>query len=247
MLRVQGAAELGRITPEGTIRARGFFEAAHKADPNWARPLAGIAGTHYYDARYGWSSSRDNSIAAGIEYAERAIKMDPEEPFGYVVSRGFYTLLGKYDEALKIIENAATLAPNDQMVLGNLAAQFMYMDQIDEAVRISNQMVRLGPNPHIAFERVRGLTLMLAGREDQAIEVFEDLVRREPKWWDGRIHLAAAYANAGRLDQARIITKKILEQDPTHTASYYVSVHFFQNPERTEWLRALFLKAGLPK
>jgi len=43
--------------------------------------------------------------------------MDPDEPFGYVVSRGFYTLLGRYDEALKIIEKAATIAPNDLSVV----------------------------------------------------------------------------------------------------------------------------------
>lgn len=247
LLRVQGAGELGRITREGSIHARALFEAAHKADPNWARPLAGIAGSHYYDARYCWSSSRDDSIAAGVEYAERAISMDPDEPFGYVVLSRLHALLGKFDDALRTVEKAVTIAPNDQLALGALGAQLMYMDQIDEAVRISNRMVRLGPNPHIALQRTRGLTLMLAGRNDQAIEVFENLVRREPKWRDGHILLAAAYANAERLDQAQTITKQVLEQDPAYTASNYISIHVFRNPERIEWLRRLLLKAGSPE
>ena len=247
LLRVQGAGELGRITREGSIHARGLFEAAHKADPDWARPLAGIAATHYYDARYGWSSSHDKTIAAGIDYAERAIAMDPDEPFGYVVLSRLYTLLRKYDDALRVAKKAATIAPNDQLAIGSLAAQFMYMDEIDEALRISERMVRLGPNPHIALERTRGLTLMLAGRNDQAIEVFEKLVRREPKWRDGHILLAAACANAGRLDHARTVTRKILEQEPACTASDYVSVHVFRNLERTEWLRDLLIQAGLPE
>jgi len=247
LLRVQAANELGRVTREGSIRARNLFAAAHKADPQWARPLAGIAASHYYDARYGWSSSRDNSIEIGIEFAERATAMDPEEPFGYTVLRCFYTLLGKHKEALEIIEKALTFAPNDQLVLGNLASQFMYMDKIDDAVRTFGRTMRLGSNPHIALQRTYGLTLMLAGRNDQAIDILEKLVQREPNWRDGRVHLAAAYANAGRFDLARTITKQVLEENSADNASYHSSAHYFQNPERNEWLRNLFIKAGLPE
>jgi adenylate cyclase len=246
LLWVQGRGEARRFTREGNVRALELFEAAHRADPNWARPLGSMAKSHYFEARDGWSVSRQESIARGIECAERAIAMDPEEIFGYEALRGLNLLRGNYSKALSLAEKAATLAPNDVSAVGTLAAQLTFMGEAERAVEVFERAVRLGPIVQKPYQRIFGIALHLAGRTDHAITVLEALARQEPEWAEGLAQLAAAYADAGRIDAAQATTNKILERDPRYTASRYLALVLFQDAKHTEWLRALLLKAGLP-
>jgi len=247
LLRVQGAAELNHVTPNCNARARAFFAAAHRADPHWARPLSSLASCDFYDARNGWSASREESIAMGIEDAKRATEMDPNDPFGYVMLKLFNLLLGNYDEALVLIRKAVSLAPNDTMALGNLATQLLFMNQVDRAIEIYERVLRMAPMVPTFHQRHYGLALHVLGRTDRAITVLEKLARFEPKYLEGLVQLAAVYVSAGRIDAARATVEKIREQDPTYSSSTYISnAIYFQDAEQTEWLRALLIEAGLP-
>jgi hypothetical protein len=53
--------------------------------------------------------------------------------------------------------------------------------------------------------------------------------------------------SAGRINAAQATVREILEQDPAYSVSDYLAATFFQNSERTEWLRTLLFKAGLPE
>lgn len=246
LLRVQGASELGQMTRDGAVRARALFEGAHKADPNWARPLGGIAGCDFFEARYGWSASREGSLAHGIEYAKRAIAMDPNEPYSYVVLRGINTLLGNHDEALALIEKAISLAPNDQFVVGIFASQFLWMDDAARAIEVFERAERLGPIFARWHQRLYGLALNLAGRTDKAIAVLEKLAREEPEWSLGLAELAAAYVSVGRTSDAQTTIKKVLEQDPTYTASRHSLDYLFIHNGLAACLRNRLVEAGLP-
>lgn len=247
LLNDQATAEIDDVTQEGAVRARELYEAAREVDPAWARPLSGLAVCHYCHARYGWSASREDSIALGIGLAEQAIAMDPEEPAGYMALRGFNLLLGKPDKALSLVQKAVSLTPNDFAVVGLLAATLAYMDEAPRALQAFDRARRLAPVFPRWFHRMYGLALHLADRTDQAIAVFEDLARQEPQWSLGLAQLAASYASVGRIDAAKATTKEILDSDPTYTVSRELALVGFPSEHRMEWLRALLVRAGLPE
>jgi len=247
LLRVQGANELAKMTPHGIIRARQLFEGARTADPQWARPLAGIAHCYYYEARFGWGLPRQDSIARGIDYAEQAIAMDPEESFGYQALRGLNLLLGKHDEALTFAKKAVELAPNDQLANGALAATRMFREEFAAAIETFERVMRLGPSVNRMFRRGFGLTLLCAHQTDRAVLILEKLARQEPEWTEGLVQLAATYASVGRLEEASSTVEKILSCDPTYTTSRYLGLLQFKSPKRNEWIRELLIKAGLPE
>jgi len=247
LLRVQATEELGKYTRKGTIRARPLFEGAHRVDPNWASPLAGIAFTHYVEARFGWSASREASIASAIDFAERAIAIDPDETFAYVALRAVHVLLGNYEKALSFIEKAVSLAPNDQITVGNLAVQLLYMDDARRAVDFFERTKSLGPDLPNFFKRAFAMSLQLVGQTDRAIEVLEKRLETETDWTLGLTQLAACYVDANQIEEARGTVQKILEHDPRYTITRYLAIVHFQNPERTEQLRTLLLTAGMPE
>jgi len=248
LLRVQAAAELGHVTRDRNARARSLYAAAHRCDPTWARPVSGLSSCDFFDARNGWGTSRDKSIQAGIMYAERATAMDPDDPFGYVMLRLFKVLVGEYDEALSLIEKAVSLAPNDPMALGNLGAQLIWMDNVEQAIEALERVMRLAPIAPTFHQRYYGLALQITGQTERAVGVLEKLAKYAPDYLEGLVQLAAAYVSAGRIDAAQATVGKIQVQDPTYTTSdYLTSAIYFQNPQRTNWLRELLVKAGLPE
>ena len=247
LLRVQGTAEMHHMTQESNARARALFVASHRADPNWARPLSAIASCDFYDARNGWSASRQQSIEIGLEYATRATEMDPKDPFGYVMLKLFNVLLGNHDEALAYSRKAISIAPNDPMALGNLGAQMIWIDEADRAVEIFERLFASTPIVPSFHHRHFGVALQVLGDTDRAVSVLENLVQNEPRYIEGLVQLAAAYMGVGRLDSALATVRKIRNQNPAYTASDYVSMAVpFRDPEKTEWLRSLLIKAGLP-
>ena len=246
LLRVEGAIELAKFTREGIVRARDSFEAAHRADPNWARPIAGIAYTHYYEARYGWSPSRKQSIEIGLENARSAVTMDPNEAFGYQALRSLNLLLGNYDEALKFAKMSASLAPNDMLAVGTLAVTLMFMDEPAEALETFERAMSLTPNVPRFYLRWYGFALHLAGDTERAISVLEELTRNEPDWADGLTQLAAVYETAGRHEDAKNVVATILKRDRGYTASRYLALTHFANKDRTDWMQGLLISAGLP-
>lgn len=247
LLRLQGRAELNRVTPEGTVRARAFFKAASEADPDWAGAVGGLAFCHYCDARYGWSASREDSIALGAELAERAVAMDPEDPGGYLVLRGLSLLQGKPRRALALAEKAVSLAPNDYAAVGLLAATLTYLDEAPRALKVFERATRLAPTLPRWFYRMQGMAYHLAGRTEPALETLEALARREPDWCQGLAQLAAAYVSAGRQAAAEAATQRILELDPTYSAARELALVSFPGKRRTAWLRRLLIRAGLPE
>ena len=90
LLSVQASTEGFKFTPEGNNNARELYQAAHEADPNWANPLAGLAWTYREAVRRGWSTSKGDDRRRGIELAQEAIGMDPDDPFGYMQLGNLY-------------------------------------------------------------------------------------------------------------------------------------------------------------
>ena len=247
LLRVRGTAEMGRVTRDSLVRARELFEAAHKADPHWARPLASIAACDFYEARNNWSNSYEESIKVGIARAEKAIELNPEDPFGYSILRVLNALYGNHEKALSFAKMSVSLAPNDQVAVANLGAQLIWMDETKRAVETFARAMRLAPIAPNWMLRNYGLALLVAGQIDRAIAMLKELTRREPSYHMGCALYAAAQAKAGQIDAAKATTANILDQDPSFTVSDFLVAVFFRNAERTEWLRGLLVEAGLPE
>ena len=145
LLKIEAHGEFATFTREGMIRARELYEASHHADPDWARPLAGLASVDWYEAKQGWSVSREASIQSGIKLAQQAIEMDPDEPQGYQTLGNLYALNGQGERAIALRRKAVELAPNDLAAVAGLATRLKDFGGEQEAVKLFEQAMRLSP------------------------------------------------------------------------------------------------------
>ena len=74
-----------RFTKEGNLEAREAFEEALRIDPNCAPAYARLAQTYASEARLGWSKKPEEAARLGIEYANKALKLDKDLPVAHSV------------------------------------------------------------------------------------------------------------------------------------------------------------------
>jgi TolB-like protein/class 3 adenylate cyclase/Tfp pilus assembly protein PilF len=248
LLRLQAFAEGSKYTKEGMLKARELLWAATKADPNYARAWGGVAWTHWFEARMGgWDDTREEALGKGIKFAERAIKIDPNDTNGYMQLANLSAVMGEHDRAVAYAQQAATLASNDYQTTAVLGTMFVWADEPERAIELFEQAKLLSPKYPAWIDWTEGLAQLIAGRQEEAITTLERGIERTPKsvWPRGR--LVAAYIEADRLDEAKAEAAELLKIHPSFKVSSYVDGHLFKNPARKEWLRDLLLKAGLPE
>jgi adenylate cyclase len=247
LLRIEAHGEFINFTREGMIRARELYEAAHQADAHWARPIAGLASIDWYEAKQGWSMSKEASIRSGIELAKRAIQMDPDEPQGYQTLGNLYALTGQGKRAIELRRKAAELAPNDLIAVAGLATRLKDFGGEQEAVKLFEQAMRLSPKHPWWVPYAYGVTLHLVGRKEEAVHSFKKAIDLNPKHVLPQAFLAAVYADLGRVDEAKATANEVMRLDPKFTATRLIESHTFHDPSRDARFMSLMHRAGLPE
>ena len=247
LLRTEGYGELVKFTRESQVRARELFEAAHEADPDWALPLGGIALTHWYEARMGFSTSRDESIRLGVEAAERAIELQPEDSVGYFALGNLMALTNEPEKGIELRRKAMELAPNSFNTVAGLAIRLSEANQEHEAVELFERAIRLSPKHPWWVEFGYGFALHLVGRKEESIETYLRGIKTGTKSTHLRVRLAAVYADLGRMDEAKAAIDDALAIDPQLTVDKYLKSYPLASAEQNAWYTDLLIRSGLRK
>ena len=247
LLRIEAYGELIKWTRESQIRARELYLAASAADPNWAFPVAGVAWTHWYEAKRGWSNSRDESIRLGIQHAERAIKLQPDEAIGYMALGPLMLLNNQPEKGINLMRKAVELAPNSFLAVGALAMRLSEFDQEQEAVELFERAIRLSPKHPFWVEFGYGLALHLVGRKEDAVATYKKGISAGAKLAPIQARLAAVYADLGRMHEAKTAIGEALRLDPKFTVTEYQNSYPFPSSERNAWYKDLLMRSGLPE
>jgi len=109
----------------------------------------------------------------------------------------------RYEEAIASAERAVSIGPGDpeaQIALGYVQ---LFAGNHAEAANAVEMALRLDPNLSAIDREVAGLVFLLQGKTAKAIETLERTRDDAPTVGGFRMTLAAAYARAGRLQDAK--------------------------------------------
>lgn len=246
LLQLEGYSEMNKWTKESLVRARELYAAAYEADPNWAWPLAGTALTYWFDAKQGWNQARDESIRLGFEFAERAIKIDPNSSLGHYALGNMYFLTNQPERGTELQRKAIELAPNDFSMVAGMAMRIKDFGQEKEAIELFEHAMRLSPKHPWWLPFGYGLALHLVGRKEDAVQTYKKAIDLGAKNARTYARLAAVYVDIGRMDDAKAAIEEALRLEPNYTASNYEEAYPLHDPQRDAWYRKLLLRAGLP-
>lgn len=194
-----------RLEKGSMEQARSYYDAAVAAEPDYAAPLAGLAGFHAM--RYTFTTDR-SSLELAAQLARRAIAADATSAdarnwLGYALLR-----LGEYDDAAEELRQAQQLQPQWFFPHYFGAAVDVVRRRPDDALRLAQCAVALEPMQSFPMWFLACVHTD-AGRYDEAVwcfersEVIEHAGAGSAQWAGLAGYHAECLRRMGRLDAAR--------------------------------------------
>jgi adenylate cyclase len=152
-----------------------------------------------------------------VNYGEKAVAVNFNDPTIAVILAIRYHHLGRFDESIALIKKAMRISPYyPAFYLKFLAPSYILAGRYDEAIETSKLML----------ERSR---------------------KGEINPLDAHIVLAEAYAELGQMDNAKAQAEEVLKINPKYSLEGDVFLNSYKNPAYIERRRTALRKAGLPE
>ena len=253
---------LAKIRPNTTRHdndeALSLVASAVKLDPNFAQAKA--LGALACIARIVEGYGDGGDVKTGLRYAEQALAENTDDPTVLsqaglaLASLGFRALgvrvLGfRYDESTRAIERALELSPNLLTVQYCAATLRLFRGETDASIAHWERCARISPLDPVKtmFTVGVGGAHMLAGRYEQALAAAQHAVQESPNYAMGHRLIVANLGFLGRMDEARIAAKRMLELIPAFTVFKYLSVAPYQSAEFRKKSAAIYRAGGVPR
>jgi TolB-like protein/class 3 adenylate cyclase/Flp pilus assembly protein TadD len=216
-LILRAKALISNYTKADNEQALACARRAVELDPASARAHAHAAWCHFFNYMACWTADRANAFARAFELAQRAVVLDETDSFAHSILGLIHLMRREYDEARSEIEKAVDLNPNDPEVRRYYGDILAATGKPDAAIDQIDLGRRLNPFDTRWVPWIKGMACFTAHRYDEAIASLRQA--RDPinevRGW-----LAASYAHAGRLEEARATLEEFLRVAETDMAVF---------------------------
>jgi adenylate cyclase len=242
-LVLRGRDLLSRATRTANSQARSMFDDAIALDPNYIPALIGLGLVDLNAVRYGWTADPIEALARAERLGHKAIAIDESNPGAHALLGRVYIRRGDLDRALDAMKRALALNSSDADSYAGLGNVLLAMGHIDGAISAIETAAQLQPSISVTDYFRLGMAYVLAGRTADAIRTLErSLIRNEREVFTNAM-LAAAYAEAGRQEDAKRQAQTVRRLAPFFASSEFGSL--FRNSDHRERIVAALQKAGL--
>ena len=242
----RGADHIWRGTASDMAQARALLERSVACDTGYAKASALIALTYYFDIRFNYTADKDLSQRRMAEQVSRALQLNANEPYAIWMRANLRSLEGRFDEAVVDAHRAVELSPNDALCWLGVARLSINAGLAAEGEYAIRHAMRLNPFYPVNYLAVLGDALFHQGQSEAALEVFDELVKRQPSYISAHIHLAALYSGLGRMDDARASVAQVLRLDPHYRLKAASSFYLSANEQKKQVFLDRLRAAGLP-
>jgi eukaryotic-like serine/threonine-protein kinase len=204
----RGMINLRNGSRDSLDRAIYYFEKAAEEDPNYAGAWAALSAA--YDLKGGFLSIPELSHKA-VEFAEKAITLNPRLSHAHQFLGGAYSTLGRYDEAIAAMNEAVRLEPNNAGAHGSLArAYWLGKGMVEEAIIELEHAVSINPQAGYSYLQLVFLHTLI-GNYSRAEAAAKPAIELQEKFISGKeglqvvgahTRLGYCYYRQGRYDEA---------------------------------------------
>ncbi len=222
-------------------QANVLLQSAIKLDPGYAQAHAMLAAAYLYQF---FDDLQDETLAASLESAGRAVLLDDENPYGHSQIGLALMFQGKLDAPEAHLDKAVLLNPNSVWCAGSRVAWLGRVGRTQEALTTLDVMALHDPFLPAWYWELRVVALFAERRHEEVVTATR---RKNPmKYWD-HAYLAAAYAYLGRDQEAQAEVVEVLRKRPDFSIRAYAKQEPYKNPADRDHLLEGMRKAGLPE
>jgi adenylate cyclase len=250
-LLMKGRYAENSFSREGFATAISYYEEAISADPAYSDAYARMANMYDTNVRLGWSKDPKQDTSTALQMSEKAITLDDENFFaqwtrGRILARVRDGGMRNQFQAVGSLERAIGLNPNYADAYAYISYLKVGIGEVDAAVSAIEHAMSL--NPDFPFWYIQTRAVIRYMQEDYAAAI-DDLIEaaeRNPtalfiRWW-----LAAAYAQAGRQEDAEWQVEEMMVLGFESTVAELVNTSVIHHPPFVERFEEGLRKAGIP-
>ena len=237
------------VRPDENLQALDLLERAVALDPNYAPALSHGAWCLVQRLTRGWPAYGDDDRTLAVSWARRALAIGSDDAKAVALG-GFALVLLREDyvAGLDAARRSVDINPGSGFVLGMAGCALVFGDAIDEGLALLDRGMDLCRNdPNLfAVLSVAAIGRLFTGEPDRAIDLATRSHVLNPEWDSARWVLITAYAETGRIDEAREIANGLMAHNPGARASTYERVLPIRNAEQRARVVQSLLDAGVP-
>jgi pentatricopeptide repeat protein len=161
---------------------------------------------------WNWAKAKNNYLIS--------IELNPK----YAQAHAYYglsclnTIEGKFSEGEKYGRQAIILDPLSAIYHADLAWTIYNARRFEEAIQMANTGIELDNNSFLSH-KIAGLCYLALHKHDEAIEIFNNLIRISNRHQYALHYLIWAYCNAGQFEKA----EKLMEELKKRSESEFIA------------------------
>ena len=226
------------------IEAVKTMERASALDPNYALPYAMLSLLQTLDHQNGWLDGND-PVTGALAYAEKAIAVDPDEPFGHFAKSVASVFSKDLDTARRSAEAALALNPNLANAYSSMGTIETYRGNPQGAVPYLEVAIRLDPAFKSQTLHFLGLALLMSGDFEDAERVLRKRVALTPMTDSSRAYLASVLGHRDKPEEARAVWAELLGINPDYSFAAHMARLPWQGEGQIAHIRAGLDAAGI--
>ncbi len=224
----------GKFTPSDNAIARTLFSEATELDPKYARAYAGIARTHARDVNFNWSNDSAKSLKLAEEALNKGFSLEPENSEIWASMASTNLAQRRHKKALEAALKTVQLVPNSADAHAQLAWILINNGKHNEGLSTISYAKKLNPFHSQIYLFVEGAAQFLLNHYDEAIELLEIAVERNPSFDRSRLYYSASLAMSGNLDEAEWVMEETLAMQPDLSLQKEKENTLLSNPKDIE-------------
>jgi adenylate cyclase len=213
-LFLQGREGYWRRTREGAAQARTTLQQAIALDPEFAAAYALLAEICRSEWYFGWRDDED-ALEQALELARRGVALDDGLPFAHLFLGWIHLWRKEHEQAISEAKRCLALDPNNaegHVRLGHILDQ---AGRPADGLPFIEAAMRLDPHYPFLYIFWLGHAFQSMERYDQAIAAYRRTINLNSDFSAAHLHLATAYAQLGRMEEARAEAAQTLRIDPS--------------------------------
>ncbi|MBJ6124033.1 adenylate/guanylate cyclase domain-containing protein [Microvirga splendida] len=248
-LYLRALPDFHSYTEAGFRHAEALLRKAVERDPEFSAAWAALSDCLARMTVGGWIADWSYGSEQACEAAHRAIGADNAN--GTALSIAAFTLaglVGHFDEAADLANNALRLHPNSAFVCTNCGWVFVHIGEYERALSLldtARRMSPIDPRVHLINSGTTAAYLF-SGRFEEAELWARRTLERMPSHPVSLRYHTAALVFLDRLDEARAVASKLLEVQPNTSITRSRRSHYRDKAMFERFLEALKL-AGIPE
>ncbi|MBQ0819672.1 adenylate/guanylate cyclase domain-containing protein [Microvirga sp. HBU67558] len=225
-LVIRALALINKVDRTVNQEAQTLLNRAVAREPSYARSYAILAWAKWWEGFNQWPADRAAITALYKEaegLAERALVLDPDEPWARLIVGLTLSGSGHHDRALEHLRNALDAHPNRALGRSMYGLALVRAGQFDEAISETGQALRMSPldtfaGLHTVFH---GLALMTARRFPEALVHLRRSIKAYPDFVGYYSNLISCCGHLGLLEEAQMYLQ---QRDKIAGSPYHVAM-----------------------